>query len=160
MAETTPGPLIMVVQFVGFMGAYRHPGPFDPLIAGILGSAVTTWVTFVPCFYWIFLGAPYIERLRGNPRLAAALSSITASVVGVVLNLGIWFSLHTLFRTVDERHLYGARIYVPDLSSTDVRSGAIALIAILMTFYWKRGMVVTLATAVVMGAAARYVWGP
>lgn len=102
MAETTPGPLIQVVQFVGFMGAYRDPGPFSPLVSGILGSIVTTWVTFVPCFLWIFLGAPYIERLRGNRLLSAALSSITAAVVGVVLNLAVWFSLHTLFATVTQ----------------------------------------------------------
>ncbi len=101
MAETTPGPLIMVVQFVGFIGAYRHPGPFSPLIGGIVGSILTTWVTFVPCFFWVFLGAPYIERLRGNKRLNSALSAITAAVVGVVLNLAVWFSLHTLFEQVN-----------------------------------------------------------
>ena len=97
LAETTPGPLIMVVQFVGFLGAFRHPGPFDPLLAGVLGAALTTWVTFVPCFLWIFLGAPYVERLRRNRALSAALSAITAAVVGVVLNLAIWFGLHVVF---------------------------------------------------------------
>ena len=102
MAETTPGPLIMVVQFVGFMGAYRNPGSLPPLAAGILGSVITVWVTFVPCFFWIFLGAPYIERLRGNLNLSSALSSITAAVVGVVLNLAIWFGIHVLFADVSE----------------------------------------------------------
>ena len=102
MAETTPGPLIMVVQFVGFMGAYRNPGDLPPLAAGILGAIITVWVTFVPCFFWIFLGAPYIERLRGNLNLSAALSSITAAVVGVVLNLAIWFGIHVLFADVAE----------------------------------------------------------
>lgn len=102
MAETTPGPLIQVVQFVGFMGAYRHPGTLDPMVAGILGSVITTWVTFVPCFLWIFLGAPFIEALRGKRWLNAGLSTITAAVVGVVLNLAIWFALHTLFAEVDE----------------------------------------------------------
>lgn len=102
MAETTPGPLIMVVQFVGFMGAYRNPGSLPPLTAGILGSIITVWVTFVPCFFWIFLGAPYIERLRGNLNLSSALSSITAAVVGVVLNLAIWFGIHVLFADVSE----------------------------------------------------------
>ena len=102
MAETTPGPLIQVVQFVGFMGAYRNPGTLDPLLAGVLGSILTTWVTFVPCFFWIFLGAPYIEYLRGNKSLSSALSAITATIVGVILNLAVWFSLHTLFGTVDE----------------------------------------------------------
>jgi chromate transporter len=102
MAESTPGPLIMVVQFVGFMGAYRNPGELPPLAAGVLGAIVTVWVTFVPCFFWIFLGAPYIERLRGNLNLSAALSSITAAVVGVVLNLAIWFGIHVLFADVAE----------------------------------------------------------
>lgn len=102
MAETTPGPLIMVVQFVGFMGAYRNPGDLPPLVAGMLGAVITVWVTFVPCFFWIFLGAPYIERLRGNLNLSAALSSVTAAVVGVVLNLAIWFGIHVLFADVAE----------------------------------------------------------
>ncbi|MCE9526462.1 MAG: chromate efflux transporter [Planctomycetales bacterium] len=102
MAETTPGPLIMVVQFVGFMGAYRNPGSLPPLAAGMLGAVITVWVTFVPCFFWIFLGAPYIERLRGDLNLSAALSSITAAVVGVVLNLAIWFGIHVLFADVSE----------------------------------------------------------
>jgi chromate transporter len=102
MAETTPGPLIMVVQFVGFMGAYRNPGDLPPLAAGVLGAVITVWVTFVPCFFWIFLGAPYIERLRGNLNLSSALSSITAAVVGVVLNLAIWFGIHVLFADVAE----------------------------------------------------------
>jgi chromate transporter len=102
MAETTPGPLIMVVQFVGFMGAYRNPGDLPPLAAGMLGAVITVWVTFVPCFFWIFLGAPYIERLRGNLNLSAALSSVTAAVVGVVLNLAIWFGIHVLFADVAE----------------------------------------------------------
>ena len=105
MAETTPGPLIMVVQFVGFMGAYRNPGDLPPLVAGMLGAVITVWVTFVPCFFWIFLGAPYIERLRGNLNLSAALSSITAAVVGVVLNLAIWFGIHVLFETITEVRL-------------------------------------------------------
>ncbi|MGI8981948.1 MAG: chromate efflux transporter [Pirellulaceae bacterium] len=105
MAETTPGPLIMVVQFVGFMGAYRNPGDLPPLLAGVLGAIITVWVTFVPCFFWIFLGAPYIERLRGNLNLSAALSAITAAVVGVVLNLAIWFGIHVLFETITEVRL-------------------------------------------------------
>ena len=97
MAETTPGPLIMVVQFVGFMGAFRDPGSLPPLLAGALGGVLTTWVTFVPCFLWIFVGAPFVETLRGNKALSSALSAITAAVVGVILNLAIWFALHTLF---------------------------------------------------------------
>ncbi len=97
LAETTPGPLIMVVQFVGFVGAWQHPGDLSPLLAGTLGALMTTWVTFVPCFMWIFLGAPLIERLHGHAGLTAALSTITAAVVGVILNLAIWFGLHVLF---------------------------------------------------------------
>ncbi|HET9227055.1 MAG TPA: chromate efflux transporter, partial [Thermoanaerobaculia bacterium] len=102
MAETTPGPLIQVVQFVGFLGAFRHPGGLDPWTAAILGSLVTTWVTYVPCFLWIFLGAPYIEALRGKKGLSRALAGITAAVVGVILNLAVWFSLHVLFAEVGE----------------------------------------------------------
>src|SRR6476661_5222203 len=97
MAETTPGPLIMVLQFVGFMAAFRDPGSLLPMLAGTLGGLLATWVTFTPCFLWIFLGAPYIERLRGNKGLSAALGAITAAVVGVILNLSIWFALHTVF---------------------------------------------------------------
>jgi chromate transporter len=104
LAETTPGPLIMVLQFVGFMGGWNRPGLLSPLLAGTLGALVTTWVTFVPCFLWILLGAPHIEQLRGNTKLTAALSAVTAAVVGVILNLAVWFGFHALFpagRTVD-----------------------------------------------------------
>lgn len=99
LAETTPGPLIMVLQFVGFMGGWQRPGFLSPILAGTLGALITTWVTFVPCFLWIFLGAPHIEQLRGNARLTAALSAVTAAVVGVILNLAVWFGLHALFPT-------------------------------------------------------------
>jgi len=152
MAETTPGPLIMVVQFVGFMGAYRNPGPFSPLIGGIVGSILTTWVTFVPCFFWVFLGAPYIERLRGNKRLSSALSSITAAVVGVVLNLAVWFSLHTLFGKVTTMNVFGLRLQIPELATADIAACAIAILACLLTFYWKKGMVVTLGVSAAVGA--------
>ena len=97
LAETTPGPLIMVLQFVGFMGGWNKPGLLSPLLAGTLGALITTWVTFVPCFLWILLGAPHIEQLRGNTKLTAALSAVTAAVVGVILNLAVWFGLHALF---------------------------------------------------------------
>ncbi len=152
MAETTPGPLIQVVQFVGFMGAFRDSGPLTPLAAGILGSVVTAWVTFVPCFFWIFLGAPYIERLRGNRLLTSALSAITAAVVGVVLNLAVWFAVHTLFGTVSERHIYGLRLLVPDWSTVDWAACAVAALALMLTFYWKRGMATTLAVSAAAGA--------
>jgi chromate transporter len=97
LAETTPGPLIMVLQFVGFMGGWNHPQGMSPLAAATIGAFLTTWVTFTPCFLWIFLGGPYIERLRGNIRLSTALSAITAAVVGVVLNLAVWFAMNALF---------------------------------------------------------------
>lgn len=153
MAETTPGPLIQVVQFVGFMGAFRDGGSLSPLAAGILGSVVTAWVTFVPCFFWIFLGAPYIERLRGNRLLTSALSAITAAVVGVVLNLAIWFAVHTLFSTVHERDIYGLRLLVPDWSTFDWAACCVAVLAMLMTFVWKRGMATTLAVCSLVGIA-------
>ena len=152
MAETTPGPLIMVVQFVGFMGAFRNPGPFSPMVAGILGSLVTVWSTFVPCFFWIFLGAPSVERLRGNQLLTAALSAITAAVVGVILNLAVWFSLHTLFKVVTTKHYSGMRFHVPEWGSINVAACAVAVLAFLLTFYWKRGMATTLAVCCVVGA--------
>lgn len=96
LAETTPGPLIMVLQFVGFVGAWQHPGTLSPWAAGTLGAAITTWATFVPCFLFVFLGAPYVEHLRSRPHLAAMLTTITAAVVGVILNLSVWFSWHAL----------------------------------------------------------------
>lgn len=131
MAETTPGPLIMVVQFVGFLGAYRASGEIEPMLAATLGAVLTTWVTFVPCFLWIFLGAPFIERLRGNVALTGALSAITAAVVGVILNLAIWFALHVLFQTVNKSNVLGMTLDVPVLASADwaaiVLTGAAAL---------------------------------
>src|SRR5205809_3876590 len=107
MAETTPGPLIMVLQFVGFMAAYRDPGTLPPMLAATLGGLLATWVTFTPCFLWIFVGAPYIETLRGNKGLSGALRAITAAVVGVILNLSVWFALHTLFRETTPERSYG-----------------------------------------------------
>jgi chromate transporter len=159
MAETTPGPLIMVVQFVAFLGAYRNPGPFHPLAAGILGSVMTTWVTFVPCFFWIFLGATYVERLRGNRLLNAALSAITAAVVGVVLNLAVWFSLHTLFGRVHDWQGYGLNLLLPELSSIRLQVLGIAILAVLLMFYWKKGMAVTLAASAAAGAVLHLATG-
>lgn len=156
MAETTPGPLIMVVQFVGFMGAYRNPGTLHPLAAGIVGSVLTTWVTFVPCFFWIFLGAPYIEKLRGNRQLSAALSAITAAVVGVVLNLAVWFSLHTLFGKVETEHFYSFRLLVPEVATISWPSTFVAAVACLMTFYLKRSMALTLTTCCALGMSLFY----
>jgi len=154
MAETTPGPLIQVVQFVGFLGAYRDPGPLSPLWAGVAGGVITTWVTFAPCFLWIFLGAPYIEHLRGRKSLNAALSTITAAVVGVVLNLSIWFALHTMFGTIVERHLGPLRLLVPDWSTIDPAAVLIAAAAMVAMLRYHVGMIATLAAS----AAAGLVW--
>jgi chromate transporter len=143
MAETTPGPLIMVLQFVGFLAAYREAGAASPMLAGTLGGLLTTWVTFAPCFLWIFLGAPYIEALRGNKALGAALSSITAAVVGVILNLAVWFAVHTLFQQVEA--VPGLALQVPVLTSINVWALILSLAAIIAIFRFKTGMVVTLA---------------
>jgi chromate transporter len=151
MAETTPGPLIQVVQFVGFMGAYRQPGNLSPMLAGVLGSILTTWVTFVPCCLWIFLGAPYIEYLRGNKDLSAALSAITASVVGVILNLAVWFSLHTVFAVVDERQVGWVKLLVPRWETADLISLFIAVAAFIALFRFKVSMLLTLAGSAVVG---------
>lgn len=151
MAETTPGPLIQVVQFVGFMGAYRHAGGMSPLWAGVLGSVLTTWVTFVPCFLWIFLGAPYIEYLRGQKLLTAALSGITAAVVGVILNLAVWFGLHTLFTQVDELWWGPVRVWWPVWRTLDTAALFIALVAFVGLFQFKWSMFVLLGVSIVLG---------
>jgi chromate transporter len=130
---------------------YRNPGSLDPLVAGVLGSLLTTWVTFVPCFFWIFLGAPYIEKLRGNRLLSSALSAITAAVVGVILNLAVWFSLHTLFATVSTINVFGFRLLIPELASVSIPSLIIAAVACLLMFYLKRGMAITLTSCFVLG---------
>ena len=151
MAETTPGPLIMVVQFVGFMGAFRNPGLLDPMLAGFLGAIITTWVTFVPCFLWIFLGAPYIEALRGNQSLSAALSAITAAVVGVVLNLAVWFGLHVVFAEVSEVRTFGMTLHVPVWETVDVAALALAVAALVAMLRFKVGMIPTLAISAMFG---------
>lgn len=151
MAETTPGPLIQVVQFVGFMAAYRNPGGLDPIFAGVLASFLVTWVTYVPCFLWIFLGAPYIERLRGIRSLNSALSGVTAAVVGVILNLALWFALHVLFGKVSEVSVYGVRLYIPELGTFHLDSLVLAIVAIVAIFYFKMGMMKTMGLSVVLG---------
>src|SRR5215208_3609556 len=129
MAETTPGPLIMVVQFVGFMAAFRDAGGLPPMLAATLGGLLATWVTFTPCFLWISAGAPYIETMRGNKALAGALSAITAAVVGVILNLSVWFALHTLFRQTFEARSFGFAFDAPVFSSVDVPALILAIAA-------------------------------
>jgi chromate transporter len=145
MAETTPGPLIMVLQFVGFMGAYRDPGSLSPLLAGTLGGLLATWVTFVPCFLFIFLGAPYIEKLRGNQALHGALSAITAAVVGVVLNLAIWFAIHTMFQETWPVRGLGFAFDAPVLASVDIWALLLSAAAVVAMFRFKTGMIPTLA---------------
>ena len=139
LAETTPGPLIMVLEFVGFVGAYQNPGGLSPLTAGVLGALVATWATFAPCFLWIFLGAPYIERLRGNRRMATALEAVTAAVVGVIANLAVTFAAHTLFDRVREVDTIGGSIPVPVWSSIDVFALIVATVSFvgLWRFRWK-----------------------
>ena len=151
MAETTPGPLIMVLQFVGFMAAFRDPGALSPLTAGVLGGLLATWVTFTPCFLWIFLGAPYVEALRGNKALAASLSAITASVVGVILNLALWFGLHVLFVQTVKLEFLGVGPELPVLSTVDWRAAVLAIAAALSLLRFKFGMLVTLAGAASAG---------
>jgi chromate transporter len=152
LAETTPGPLIMVVQFVGYLGAFRNPGNLDPMLAGALGAMLTTWVTFVPCFLWIFLGAPYIEALRGNRALNGALSAITAAVVGVILNLAVWFGVHVVFTHVAERHFGPLRLLAPDWASLEPVALALTVAALVAMLRFKIGMLPTLAASAVLGA--------
>lgn len=151
MAETTPGPLIQVVQFVGFMGAYRNPGRLDPMAAGVIASVITTWVTFVPCFLWIFLGAPYIEYLRERQALSTALSGITAAVVGVVLNLAVWFSIHTLFRQVNDVSAYWIRLPLPVLSTVEPIAVLISIGALSGILRFRVGMIKTLTAGALLG---------
>ncbi len=151
LAESTPGPLIMVTQFVGFLGAYRNPGELDPLTAGIVGAAVTTWATFAPCFLWIFLGAPYIEHLRGNKSFNAALSAITAAVVGVVLNLAVWFGLHTLFATVTEKPVARVVLTIPEVSSLGPFALLLAIVAVAGMRLFRWPMITVLLGSAVVG---------
>lgn len=151
MAETTPGPLVQVVQFVGFMGAYRNPAPLSPMWAGLIGSVITTWVTFVPCFIWIFLGAPFIEYWRNNKSLTTALSAITASVVGVILNLAVWFGLQSLFGQVDSLSFGPLRLFIPQWQTIDWAALLIAISAFLALFHFKRSMLTTLGISALAG---------
>jgi chromate transporter len=157
LAETTPGPLISVVQFVGFMAAYRQPGAFSAATAGTLGGLLAAWATFVPSFVWIFMGAPYIESVRNNKALSAALTAITAAVVGVILNLAIWFALHTLFGQVDERHRGGLILQVPLLSTLNIPALALSAAAMIALFRFKAGMIPTLIGCSIIGIIFHFV---
>jgi chromate transporter len=151
MAETTPGPLIMVLQFVGFMAAYRDPGSLAPMVAGTFGGLLATWVTFTPCFLWIFLGAPFIETLRGNKALNGALSAITAAVVGVVLNLAIWFAIHTVFRETVPVRAFPLSFDAPNFVTVDPWALALSTAAAIAIFRFKVGMIPTLAACCIAG---------
>jgi chromate transporter len=153
MAETTPGPLIQVVQFVGFMGALRDPGPLSPLVAGVLGAVLTTWVTFVPCFIFIFAGAPWVEHLRGRQGLSAALGGITAAVVGVILNLALWFGIHVLFRDVGVLRAGPVRVPWPEFGTVDAAAALITAGTFAALFGLRWGMFRILAGAAAAGLA-------
>ncbi len=152
LAETTPGPLIMVVQFVGFLAAWRYPGSLDPWFAAVLGATLTTWVTFLPCFLFIFVGAPYVESLRRHHSLNAALSAITAAVVGVILNLSVWFALHTLFAQVDTWTWGPLHVDAPDWSTLEPGALLLGTGALVAMLRFKVGMGWTLVGSAVLGA--------
>jgi len=154
MAETTPGPLIMVTQFVGFMGASRQAAGLDPLLAGTLGGLLTTWVTFVPCFLWIFLGAPFAERLRANRALSAALTGVTAAIVGVILNLALWFALHMLFGRTHAVAWGPLHFDAPVLASLNLPALVLTAGAALAIFRFRVGALWTLGGC----GAAGIVW--
>jgi chromate transporter len=153
LAETTPGPLIMVVQFVAFLGAYRNPGDLDPWVAALLGALLTTWVTFVPSFLFIFLGAPYVERLRGNRTLSAALTAITAAVVGVIANLALYFTTHTLFATTSTWTAGPLHVGVPDFATLQPAALGIAVAAALLLFVLRWSVLRTLGVCAALGLA-------
>jgi chromate transporter len=155
LAESTPGPLIMVTQFVGFLGAYRFPGGLDPVVAGLLGATVTVWATFAPCFLWIFLGAPYIERLRGNRALNSALSAVTAAVVGVILNLAVTFGIVALFESVRRGELMNVTFPVPSPSSLDVFALALAVAGFVALWKYRLNVLWVVSGSAVAGLLYR-----
>jgi chromate transporter len=159
LAETTPGPLILVTQFVGFLAAFRDAAPFSPVIAGVLGAVMTTWVTFVPSMLWIFAGAPFVEPLRANKQLSGALAAITAAVVGVILNLSVWFALHVLFGKVTEMHAGPLRWYAFDPLALDLRAAVLAAIAAVLAFGLHRSLIEVVVSMAALGAAMQFVLG-
>jgi len=156
LAETTPGPLILVLTYVGFLGAYRDPGALNPLLSGVLGATLSTWVTFVPCFLWIFLGAPYIEALRGNRWLNAALTAITAAVVGVILNLSIWFAMHVLFAEVGQWQRGVLSLPAPQWSSLNLAALLLGAGAMLAMLGFKVGLIKTLLACSGLGLILQF----
>ncbi len=155
LAETTPGPLILVLVYVGFIASFRAASGIDPLLSAFIGAALTTWVTFIPCFIWIFLGAPYIEKLRSNVALSGALSAITASVVGVLANLSVWFAINTLFRQVGELRFGWLHLSWPNWQSLDLQAVLIAFIAAVTLIHFKRGMIQTLGFCALLGVGLK-----
>ncbi|MFN7026214.1 MAG: chromate efflux transporter [Pseudorhizobium sp.] len=151
MAETTPGPLIMVTQFVGFLAGYREPGSINPLASATLAAVLTTWVTFIPSFLWIFAGAPFMERMRGNAALSGAMAAITAAVVGVISNLAVWFGLHVLFSEVTTQSLGPLSLDVPVFSSVHLPSLILTLLAALALFRLKQSVITVLLGSAVLG---------
>jgi chromate transporter len=149
--EARPGPVILVLQFVGFLAAFRNPGVLDPVLAGCLGALLTVWVTFAPCFLWIFLGAPYLEKLRGNRIIAAALSAITAAVVGVMINLAVWFAVHVLFGRVELVTDYGLNLHLPALNTLDWRTALLAAAALVATLRYRMSVPIVLAACAAIG---------
>lgn len=151
LAETTPGPLIMVTQFVGYLAAFRAPEPFTPLVAGLLGAALTSWVTFAPCFLWIFAFAPWIERMENARSLKGGLAALTAAIVGVIGNLTIWFFLHVLFARITEVQWGPLRLYNPDWATFDIRVAALGLISAVLLFRFRWHVVYVLGVAALLG---------
>jgi chromate transporter len=158
MAETTPGPLIMVNQFVGFMGAYRFALDMNPVVSGVIGSIITVWATFAPCFLFIFVGAPYIESLRQNRLLSSTLSAITAAVVGVILNLAIWFALHVIFDVVNDTQIGLLHLTVPEWSSLNVPALVLSILAFVLTFRLHWGMLKTLGVCAGLGLIYHFIF--
>ena len=152
LAETTPGPLILVTQFVGYIAAYREGG----LWLGVAGMGVTLWATFAPCFVWIFAGAPYIDRLARHPRLAGALSAITAAVVGVILNLSIWFALHVFFADVARENYGPVSVWLPALATIDYKTVILSIAAALLLMRWKVNLLLVLAICSLTGLGLAY----
>jgi chromate transporter len=159
MAETTPGPLIMVVQYVGFLAGYRTPGAMPPLMLATLAGLLVTWVTFTPCFLWVFLGAPYVEALRGVRALGAALSAVTAAVVGVILNLAVWFGVHVIFRETVPWRGFGLNLNLPVLPSIDIFATVLAIAAAVAIFRFKAGVIQTLLACSVAGVVLQLAFG-
>lgn len=156
LAETTPGPLILVTQFVGFLAAFREAAPFPAVFAGVLGAAMTTWVTFVPSMLWIFAGAPFVERLRANRQLSGALAAITAAVVGVILNLSVWFALHVLFGTVIEQRAGWVRWFAFDPAALDKQAALLAVTAAILTFRFHRSLIEVVCVMALLGMVSRF----